>query len=171
MVASMTATTGVPVHPHSRGENPNQSRTNHNKDGSSPLARGKSSRVGWGRCAGRFIPTRAGKMRANLGRFAPGRVHPHSRGENRPHPLAYPPPSGSSPLARGKSRCWFDDCRGRGFIPTRAGKILDLGPRCRRGRVHPHSRGENYRSTPNLAWSPGSSPLARGKCYPVPQLR
>ena len=51
-------------------------------------------------------------------------VHPHSRGENVALGQKSQPTPGSSPLARGKSESHEDQARRRGFIPTRAGKIL-----------------------------------------------
>ena len=99
------------VHPHSRGENRDGAEQRAAVWGSSPLARGKCADQDMTCLAGRFIPTRAGKIRCPRVRVVAYRVHPHSRGENTSRHPATPPESGSSPLARGKFRpasavCW-----------------------------------------------------------------
>ena len=90
-------------------------------------------------------------------------VHPHSRGENPKPSNAGKPSTGSSPLARGKSRlARFAGDRVR-FIPTRAGKIWTDFQNLTNQPVHPHSRGENVNRRGFLTADAGSSPLARGK--------
>ena len=91
--------------------------------GSSPLARGKSSRRGFPSSAGGFIPTRAGKMGGDSLRLWVGRVHPHSRGENPGITSQLDDDMGSSPLARGKLYIIPFRIGVIRFIPTRAGKI------------------------------------------------
>ena len=62
IVPGCAAPPQVPVHPHSRGENSLIASPLPSKDGSSPLARGKSTPNPHRRRRPRFIPTRAGKM-------------------------------------------------------------------------------------------------------------
>ena len=135
----------IPVHPHSRGENPWERGDGSSGVGSSPLARGKFVDPPLGLGCDRFIPTRAGKMLPRLHEGCWDGVHPHSRGENYYGATQLLPHDGSSPLARGK-------CGGR-----RASRLVP--------RVHPHSRGENLVAVADLHPLTGSSPLARGKCY------
>ena len=90
-----------------------------------------------------FIPTRAGKMQAQMEELRNSMVHPHSRGENRGIGLDRLVAQGSSPLARGKSVCVSGIEELRGFIPTRAGKIMRPSRPSAAVKVHPHSRGEN----------------------------
>ena len=131
--------------------------------GSSPLARGKSSRRRPHPARKGFIPTRAGKMSLGLVTGSNIRVHPHSRGENLSALVQALRVRGSSPLARGKCRCRDGVFVGRGFIPTRAGKIAPRAPNAQVFSVHPHSRGENRVALLSTTVTLGSSPLARGK--------
>ena len=154
---------GVPVHPHSRGENQRRPANTAPTGGSSPLARGKSCATICSICDRGFIPTRAGKMAYPQARRSRMAVHPHSRGENgdarRPKPQGY----GSSPLARGKSEQGWRGALTRRFIPTRAGKMQPYPAQPPRLGVHPHSRGENSTWRSRTGRQRGSSPLARGK--------
>ena len=91
------------------------------------------------------------------------RAHPHSRGENLAEQGWDAPALGSSPLTRGKR----DDARQRpreiGLIPTHAGKTQRPASPAIDLWAHPHSRGENDWTDPNIPLMPGSSPLTRGK--------
>ena len=154
---------GWRVHPHSRGENSSSCFMRASPSGSSPLARGKSSRRRPHPARKGFIPTRAGKMSLGLVTGSNIRVHPHSRGENLSALVQALRVRGSSPLARGKCRCRDGVFVGRGFIPTRAGKIAPRAPNAQVFSVHPHSRGENRVALLSTTVTLGSSPLARGK--------
>ena len=160
------------VHPHSRGENSTwRSRTGRQR-GSSPLARGKWAGVASGLGAMGFIPTRAGKISSFCQARSDTKVHPHSRGENIFTAAGHAITSGSSPLARGKSRPGGCGCCVLGFIPTRAGKISSFCQARSDTKVHPHSRGENAGYSYADVDFVGSSPLARGKYPPrTPQSR
>ena len=138
--------------------------------GSSPLARGKCETTHVEDCPQRFIPTRAGKIRAKCTGASTSPVHPHSRGENGARRVGEPAEYGSSPLARGKYLRAAQDGQDHRFIPTRAGKIFTGSPRRARPQVHPHSRGENHFAVQCGVNMNGSSPLARGK-YPGLETR
>ena len=88
--------------------------------------------------------------------------HPRSRGVYSPTGTPWPPPSGSSPLARGLPGAVSSPGALRGIIPARAGFTpARRGPRGP-ARDHPRSRGV-YRICPTRPGpAPGSSPLARG---------
>ena len=79
-------------------------------------------------------------------------------------------PWGSSPLARGKWTGPHTPQDPKGFIPTRAGKIIFRSQSQAFLAVHPHSRGENTDRTTVTGIAAGSSPLARGKCAAVAWL-
>ena len=70
--------------------------------GSSPLTRGKPKRFRALQHSRRLIPAHAGKtVRGRCRRQSP-RAHPRSRGENSDAGILSRPPTGSSPLTRGK---------------------------------------------------------------------
>ena len=131
--------------------------------GSSPLTRGK--RRVFRRSVGvrRLIPAHAGKTSSPQCTRSACAAHPRSRGENCCASLSKDPPTGSSPLTRGKRSRRYQEVFARRLIPAHAGKT-----RCdrRRGRsygAHPRSRGENSFAKPLKARENGSSPLTRGK--------
>ena len=132
------------AHPRSRGENGCILWGRHLPLGSSPLTRGKLPRPR-GRSSGcRLIPAHAGKTCGRTG-FAPSSTaHPRSRGENHHAGYAIDAEAGSSPLTRGKQDLGYR-CDGLiGLIPAHAGKTVQGRRRCRHGRAHPRSRGENW---------------------------
>ena len=73
---------GSPVHPHTRGEHAGAGPVRASFSGSSPHARGTSSSEYPPPTPSRFIPTRAGNIRAGPALYAPLAVHPHTRGEH-----------------------------------------------------------------------------------------
>ena len=157
------APSATTVHPHSRGENIRDAVMQVGAAGSSPLARGKFTALSVQLEHSRFIPTRAGKMRAIQPGLDQARVHPHSRGENTTEFTVTHRHCGSSPLARGKSGDVAVPHLPEGFIPTRAGKIRTAEAERSARPVHPHSRGENLSEFAAGIGQWGSSPLARGK--------
>ena len=133
---------GKRAHPRSRGENGFCTKPTTERNGSSPLTRGKplSRRNPAPTC--RLIPAHAGKTRARRYRAGGG---------------------GSSPLTRGKRP---DSpvlaAHGR-LIPAHAGKTCG-GPAPMTGPpAHPRSRGENPTPRHFSRKRQGSSPLTRGK--------
>ena len=70
---------------------------------------------------------------------------------------------GSSPLTRGKQRKRRHSLRRSGLIPAHAGKTADDWSKLSVLAAHPRSRGENDGGIMDVALSPGSSPLTRGK--------
>ena len=167
------------VHPHSRGENIFTAAGHAITSGSSPLARGKyPPRTPQSRKEG-FIPTRAGKIRAQHQKGPGHGVHPHSRGENQLFKGAGLAVVGSSPLARGKYPGARRPAPGRRFIPTRAGKILvdwvvyplglsDFGnPRLARRRLSKSLIPRRRLVLPAGAVSSGSSSTTPGRTMSV----
>ena len=151
------------AHPHSRGENLEDARTDNLHDGSSPLTRGKRTRPHARAGDPRLIPTHAGKTQLTWLSTCPPRAHPHSRGENWGSALECRDLVGSSPLTRGKHYLNRPGVVQGRLIPTHAGKTR-RGWHPRAGsRAHPHSRGENNLSHERHCLASGSSPLTRGK--------
>ena len=100
------ATAGCPrrAHPRSRGENVKANATTGEVVGSSPLTRGKRSKVGFRVAFVGLIPAHAGKTYKFSLHPCYTRAHPRSRGENAGQTMPLPLSTGSSPLTRGKRR-------------------------------------------------------------------
>ncbi len=150
-------------HPRSRGVDIRRHHWPGNRQGSSPLARGRRSNASTEYASRRIIPARAGSTANMPASNSTSKDHPRSRGVD--ILLSFNPgfPNGSSPLARG--RLAIPDRRGRveRIIPARAGSTT--GPRRpgRRRTDHPRSRGvDSLSQWPNPV-PEGSSPLARGR--------
>ena len=135
--------------------------------GSSPLTRGKLA-LDRGLTAPKgLIPAHAGKTGARSGPHCAQRAHPRSRGENPGHSTKKAATRGSSPLTRGKHLATDTLPGDSGLIPAHAGKTAPRATLAFRARAHPRSRGENLQGLIICARSCGSSPLTRGKRYPV----
>ena len=94
-------------------------------------------------------------------------AHPRSRGEN-PTPARRPfAKSGSSPLTRGKHLDLTEVFTGGRLIPAHAGKTTRQPRSTQLHQAHPRSRGENFSLMKTLERARGSSPLTRGKRWPV----
>ena len=92
------------AHPRSRGENTFICQTSLLSAGSSPLTRGKRSKVGFRVAFVGLIPAHAGKTYKFSLHPCYTRAHPRSRGENAGQTMPLPLSTGSSPLTRGKRR-------------------------------------------------------------------
>ena len=90
------------AHPRSRGENRVPRRRRDRDHGSSPLTRGKPSRVSTNVFMIGLIPAHAGKTSPTRRRAPTDSAHPRSRGENAGLYPQRPLRGGSSPLTRGK---------------------------------------------------------------------
>ena len=114
--------TGITAHPRSRGENGFVYRSEETASGSSPLTRGKHRDTPARHRRPRLIPAHAGKTVIVSVLANTSKAHPRSRGENDEKPTLPAPPTGSSPLTRGKHR--RSGRRGRRWrlIPAHAGK-------------------------------------------------
>ena len=97
------------------------------------------------------------------------RAHPRSRGENTEYTITDETNAGSSPLTRGKPQAVSAGHDGFRLIPAHAGKTLTRPPTIRTPRAHPRSRGENTYAGEDRNLALGSSPLTRGKLWPVPE--
>ena len=109
-----------------------------------------------------IIPARAGFTGMQPVIQAVVEDHPRSRG-------VYPGKStgivigdGSSPLARGLPKPFFDAGKAGGIIPARAGFTLQPSHSTRTKQDHPRSRGVYQNNRRPGHKIPGSSPLARG---------
>ena len=171
-----TGQSGFPraaAHPRSRGEHSSYRYPSSASDGSSPLARGTSTRAENVRRVTRLIPARAGNMASRVIFDNAAAAHPRSRGEHVPVTFAPERAFGSSPLARGTSYAAALRSIVARLIPARAGNISRHGPRFCARAAHPRSRGEHPNPSLILPGMDGSSPLARGtsneethECYP-----
>ena len=112
------------AHPRSRGENACALSTRLMASGSSPLTRGKLTRLHPRRLPAGLIPAHAGKTHLLTVALPFGRAHPRSRGENISRSAIRHAGSGSSPLTRGKLSRRSCPSRRRGLIPAHAGKTL-----------------------------------------------
>ena len=152
-----------PAHPRSRGENLVHVLAEALHPGSSPLTRGKHSRVVAVVGSHRLIPAHAGKTVGARAVCILVAAHPRSRGENSCH-LRYGSLSGgSSPLTRGKPQPRNHRTHTHRLIPAHAGKTLRSPCARTSPTAHPRSRGENSRRSASTARASGSSPLTRGK--------
>ena len=151
------------AHPRSRGENAIDAIKSAFSGGSSPLTRGKHEVVPVVRLDRRLIPTHAGKTHQATCPTLDTRAHPRSCGENVSSIFRLTPPTGSSPLTRGKPDGRLSQNYQAGLIPAHTGKTLTQPRRLSCERAHPHSRGENQREPNEADPVLGSSPLTRGK--------
>ena len=151
------------AHPRSRGENMVSDGKVSLEDGSSPLTRGKPGMTVAGQLYERLIPAHAGKTSGGVPLWGAGRAHPRSRGENLHPDSPTLPPTGSSPLTRGKRESYYRRDRDRGLIPAHAGKTGLRPQKTSLATAHPRSRGENEIARAEDVNSNGSSPLTRGK--------
>ena len=94
------------AHPRSRGENYNQQIIIYRELGSSPLTRGKRSKLGQPFTCARLIPAHAGKTPLSTILDGDCTAHPRSRGENSASRPITRCKAGSSPLTRGKRTSW-----------------------------------------------------------------
>ena len=95
------------AHPRSRGENPHETLSAYPFLGSSPLTRGKLTRMEVSTSRKGLIPAHAGKTTMTVWRPIDGPAHPRSRGENWELGGEALLIGGSSPLTRGKHGRWW----------------------------------------------------------------
>ena len=157
------ASSTVRAHPRSRGENVEDCVRVLDGEGSSPLTRGKLSRIGVPWLMPGLIPAHAGKTHQPGPARGQSRAHPRSRGENLGGEGGFRVSAGSSPLTRGKRGRGRHGCRSLGLIPAHAGKTPPAITHRLASWAHPRSRGENTWQMLVTQASVGSSPLTRGK--------
>ena len=151
------------AHPRSRGENAVIDTLIADREGSSPLTRGKQRRVDASRARAGLIPAHAGKTPLRNKACAGEGAHPRSRGENVVTCCHAAAGAGSSPLTRGKHLPCLGTSGRSGLIPAHAGKTPRARSTNHRHEAHPRSRGENRRRRAPARPPRGSSPLTRGK--------
>ena len=110
------------AHPRSRGENVFINDPGREREGSSPLTRGKRGEDRFALPGLRLIPAHAGKTPLRLIPSGAPRAHPRSRGENHFEYAAPETIKGSSPLTRGKRAAPRSRPASTGLIPAHAGK-------------------------------------------------
>ena len=153
----------ISAHPRSRGENETLTLRIGEREGSSPLTRGKRSSLLATPQANRLIPAHAGKTGLSFVELQGAWAHPRSRGENGYQVVTDHDDVGSSPLTRGKRIRALIQARHDGLIPAHAGKTGRQTAHQRNESAHPRSRGENLPIMVSVPASGGSSPLTRGK--------
>ena len=96
------------------------------------------------------------------GRVSPSWAHPHLRGEHRAGTTAQLDEAGSSPPAWGTHVRVVLNRAGFGLIPTCVGNTCSRSHQQKRGRAHPHLRGEHIEPIVSAMAVVGSSPPAWG---------
>ncbi len=157
---------GVPVHPHTRGDNIAEPVVSHKSSGSPPHAWGQSAEALFVAGAERFTPTRVGTIPCSRSRLIHASVHPHTRGDNFIPFTIWGAMPGSPPHAWGQSLRRRAACARERFTPTRVGTMLELTGHCFIFAVHPHTRGDNSCVPPRRHDLHGSPPHAWGQCRP-----
>ena len=157
--------TSTRAYPRSRGENTTPFALTPEPSGSSPLTRGKLRLGGRLDAVVGLIPAHAGKTRPSTSPRPRFKAHSRSCGENAATPVFAMPPSGSSPLTRGKRQVLGRGRQIRRLIPAHAGKTLHDPAHRSASKAHPRSRGENVVADTKKFSRAGSSPLTRGKLH------
>ena len=135
-----------PVHPHARGDDAFCAFDNPGPGGSPPRAWGRLLRRAVARGAGRFTPTRVGTTSGRSSGQGPCPVHPHARGDDHAETGGDGEQFGSPPRAWGRLLAAGQRVYALRFTPTRVGTTGPLqGPR-RAFSVHPHARGDDFRT-------------------------
>ena len=159
------------LNPRSRGENTRHGYYESLRLGSSPLTRGKHSRIGTCTPATRFIPAHAGKTTPTRRPWCGSSAHPRSRGENGARRGRRRWCGGSSPLTRGKLPALWAFWADVGLIPAHAGKTRGRSKTPCAKPAHPRSRGENAAPREERDALAGLIPAHAGKTLPVPGKR
>ena len=113
----------LPVHPRTCGEHMESSRTDETKHGSSPHVRGTSRLASAQAALLRFIPARAGNIRAWAWDADLWTVHPRTCGEHHANQYLADRTNGSSPHVRGTLSVQAVTNQWARFIPARAGNM------------------------------------------------
>ena len=154
---------GLPVHPRTRGDDSSRSALATPGLGSPPHARGRRSAFRrQGRCL-RFTPARAGTTRPRACSSAEISVHPRTRGDDGNMSGAATSQAGSPPHARGGRRWPAAPQMSRRFTPARAGTTVRHGLGSAVPPVHPRTRGDDAPFASGNERSHGSPPHARGR--------
>ena len=151
------------AHPRSRGENAGVPEYVVQRDGSSPLTRGKLWPVPEGSTPAGLIPAHAGKTRSSPWSPSPSTAHPRSRGENASTADRRSHIDGSSPLTRGKLGLSPEAGEDLGSSPLTRGKRATRPSYSHGARLIPAHAGKTERVCAAQAGGGGSSPLTRGK--------
>ncbi len=150
------------VHPHARGEHGALLSEFSYFFGSSPRPWGTLSHGRGRRSSDRFIPTPVGNTCSRLFLTPTVPVHPHARGEHiKPLPIKRKS-IGSSPRPWGTPQHRQPPLLQGRFIPTPVGNTFAHHSSPNGTAVHPHARGEHYRSCRLSVLPGGSSPRPWG---------
>ncbi len=131
------------VHPHARGEHPEEIKAQFPDAGSSPRPWGTPERTVSGADRQRFIPTPVGNTASRRSAPSSVPVHPHARGEHSSAGSWWPWWAGSSPRPWGTRPRIQKLAQQQRFIPTPVGNTLRTATATARSTVHPHARGEH----------------------------
>ncbi len=133
-----------------------------NVAGSPPRAWG-TRRMAAGRAShARFTPTRVGNTVAQALSQPCNTVHPHARGEHKGAVKDNTNPHGSPPRAWGTPPSAAATAAPVRFTPTRVGNTFFALTSPSHAAVHPHARGEHWRSWAAIVQVNGSPPRAWG---------
>ena len=150
------------VHPRASGERRRHLAEKTAEDGSSPRERETPPTTSFEVAWSRFIPARAGNAGASRRRISVDTVHPRASGERISGAFRQLRAYGSSPRERGTRGRFRPRCRGRRFIPARAGNARWSSRPGRVWPVHPRASGERLVFEDRRKDVDGSSPRERG---------
>ena len=155
------------AHPRWRGGDVGWISTTLAPIGSSPLARGRHQMGAASRRTVRLIPAGAGATSHAAAFRASATAHPRWRGGDT---TGYQRPfssHGSSPLARGRPAMRATPRSMRRLIPAGAGATISATAPGERSAAHPRWRGGDSLQPFHASAVIGSSPLARGRHFPI----
>ena len=164
--SSIQSQISSPVHPHVRGEYPQEPPGAPHDPGPSPRAWGIHSQRDSCTLCRRSIPTCVGNTAKHLGISRSSAVHPHVRGEYYSHSLLPRIPLGPSPRAWGILRASPASLRLSRSIPTCVGNTSTVTCPLRVLTVHPHVRGEYVADDEPLKEGERSIPTCVGNTKP-----
>ena len=131
------------VHPHGRGDNPDEDHYSTIYEGSPPRAWGQYGARTSARSGARFTPTGVGTITGSGSIIRNIPVHPHGRGDNLYSAIVALAEYGSPPRAWGQSVWRRYSQRALRFTPTGVGTIRARSRLQASAPVHPHGRGDN----------------------------
>src|SRR5579884_2912201 len=111
----------------------------------------------------RFTPTRVGTTQAGRSVEKREAVHPHTRGDDSVTLASSTAASGSPPHAWGRRAYDTSHPNMARFTPTRVGTTTAAKSHPSAAAVHPHTRGDDERSTMTTFHTDGSPPHAWGR--------
>ena len=152
----------VPVHPHVRGDHPDQRLERRDPVGSPPRAWGSLDRERTALPGARFTPTCVGITEMALKTLFAWTVHPHVRGDHGVDHEQVDAILGSPPRAWGSRIPSYRGSDFARFTPTCVGITAGSVSPDDKYAVHPHVRGDHFSHPVGETGRAGSPPRAWG---------